>query len=329
MSGKSIPASKIASDALRRFPTCSIRKLAMYLCEQHKGMFTNYEQARTMLRTNAGLMIRKNGQKKKSDLLQRDPFKLMPFSHQVPREPYILPAGRWGILSDVHVPFHEIKPLEIALDWFRNEKITGLILGGDVQDCSAISYWPSISKRDFPAEVEATIDFLDMLRQNFPRIKIVWQDGNHEDRLTQYYNAYAPQLAHLPTSDKETILGLGKRRIEALGRKRKISLHRLTLLHGHEMRGSYSVVSPSRWAILKAKACVAIGHFHEVSSTTKNTIEGNMLTAFSFGCVCDLSPDYNPFCNEWSWGAAILEYDGKEDWDLDNRKILPSGRLVT
>jgi predicted phosphodiesterase len=318
--------AQLAVDALRRYyPQVSIRRLADYLCEMHKGVFTSFSQARDLLRWYAG--VHANGLGVKHPNPVNSGIALMPPAHYVPREDFILTKGRYGILPDVHVPFHAAKPIEVALDWFRDEKITGIILS-DAQDCSAISYWPATGKRDFPEEVESMIDFLDMLRANFPKASIIWQRGNHEDRLEQYYRAFAPQLADLPTSDMETTLCLAKRKITLLARKQKIQLHKLAILHGHEMKGSFSVVSPSRWAMLKARACIAVAHFHQTSQTTQNDIEGTILTAFSFGCLCDLKPDYNPFGNSWNWGAAVLSYDGHE-WEMDNRRILPNGRLVT
>jgi len=324
---KFTPQAQVARDALRRFyPQVSIKRLAEYLCETRKGMFSSYDQARDVLRWHASL--RSDGRKRTPNPANIN-YDIMPAPHHQPREDFILPRGKYGILPDVHVPFHERKPIEVALEWFRDEKVTGLFIAGDLQDCSAISYWPSTGKRDFPAEVEAVIDFLDMLRANFPKANIIWQRGNHEDRLEQYYRAFAPQLADLPTSDMETTLCLAKRKITLLARKQKVQLHKLAMLHGHEMKGGWSPVSPARWAILKARACIAVAHYHQTSQQTQNDIEGTILTAFSFGCLCNLSPDYSAFGGSWNWGAAILDYDGHNDWHLQNKRILPTGRLVS
>jgi hypothetical protein len=127
----------------------------------------------------------------------------------------------------------------------------------------------------------------------------------------------------------ETTLCLAKRKVTILARKQKIQIHKLAILHGHEFRITSCPVSPSRSALLKAKACVVIAHFHQASMTPNDTIEGENITAWSQGCLCDLSPDYNPFGNNWGWGASILDYDGR-DWEFDNRRILKrTGRLVS
>jgi len=93
------------------------------------------------------------------------------------------------------------------------------------------------------------------------------------------------------------------------------------------MRGSYSAVSASRWAILKAKACVSVAHFHATSETTESDINHKMLTAWGIGCLCDLEPDFSTYANRWNWGAAIIYNNGGDDWSIENRRILQNGKL--
>jgi len=318
-----------AIDARRRFPDSSYRSLARFLIARHPGMFKNFEHARATVRFTCGVKFNGKGNKVcKAGVPPNDPKKLMPCQRHINRSDYRLPTGTWGILSDLHVPFHEIKPIESAMEWFKDNKITGIILNGDAQDCEGVSYWHSTRRRDFVSEVEDMCDFLDMLRAAFPKVKIVFRRGNHEDRLEDYYRSNAPQLADLVTSDMSAILALKKRKIEWLERKQKITINNFTLLHGHEMRGGYSPVSAARWAILRAKACCAVGHFHATSECTENDINKKMITTWSIGCLCDLEPDYNPYGNKWNWGAAMLYNDGGDNWEFDNRRILMNGKLV-
>jgi predicted phosphodiesterase len=316
-------SAQLVRDTLRRFPSLSSRRLATYLCDTHGAMFDNFESVRSSIRYHRGLRDARKGCRNPNPIEQ-----LMPKSRQFPREDFILKKGRYGILPDIHIPFHERKPLDIALQWLLDSKVTGIIMPGDAQDCEAISYWLPTKRRDFCDEVEAMCDFLDLLRQLFPKQQIIWQRGNHEDRLSTYYRAHAPELADLPTSDMDTILSLDKRNITLLDRKQKITLHALTILHGHELKGTKSPVNPARWCFLKMKACGAIGHFHATSEDTKQDINRKLISCWSFGCLCDLEPDYNPYGNDWNWGAAMIDYDGTDHWEMQNRKILPTGRLV-
>lgn len=318
----------LAIDTLRRYPDQSVNRLAKYLLARHPGVYTSFESARTALRMHAGLKdINSNYPRRRSVGVPVGAGKLrLPQSLNVARADYQLPRGTWGIMCDVHVPFHELKPIETAVNYFKQQKITGIIMS-DAQDCEALSYWRATRQRNFLKEVEAMADFLNFLRQEFPKTQIIWQRGNHEERVENYYRANAPMLADLPTAGLDQILALETRKVDLLEPKQKIVAHELTILHGHEMRGGFSVVSPSRWALLKAKSCVVVGHFHQTSETTETSLQGTMLSAWSVGCLCDLMPDYNPYGNRWNWGCAVLHYPGS-GWEMENRKILNNGKLV-
>ena len=323
------PTSRMAVDVLRRYPSVSIRLLAKYLNTRHPALFRSIGYARDLLRIESGVRPGRDGYfpTRPGVISRRGKYKLMPAPMHVIREPYVLPVGRWGVMADLHIPFHEIRPIESAIEWFLDQKITGLIFQGDLQDCEALSFFGATAPRCFPVELEAMCDFLDMIREIFPTIPIVWQRGNHEDRLESYYRSHAAHLADLPTSDMASMLSLDKRKITMLNRKQKITINNFTMMHGHEMRGSYSPVSASRWALLKAKACCAVAHFHSTSVTTGSDINHKMLTAWSVGCMCDLEPDYNTYGNQWNWGAAMLFNDGGDNWEFKNPRILPNGKL--
>ena len=52
-----------------------------------------------------------------------------------------------------------------------------------------------------------------------------------------------------------------------------------------------------------------------------------LLTTWSFGCLCDLHPDWNPFGN-WNWGFAFVNIEEDGNFEVVNRRILSSGKVV-
>lgn len=311
-------AKQIVEQTLRRFPNMPERAIARYLMANNKGVFSCEEHARSAIRNlnPERIALIKKRFKENGSM----------FSQVMKRPAYNLPFGSWGVLSDVHCPQHEPVALEAAFKFFKREKITGILINGDFQDCEGVGFWPSIGKRDFLNEVELTIDLLDFIRSEFPKVKIVYQAGNHEERLDRYYRQYAPMIADMPTAGLDIALGLEQRGVEYLERKQKIVAGKLTILHGHEMRISNTSVSPARSALLKAKSCIAIGHFHRPSFHASQTLEGKRIAAWSFGCLCNLSPDYNPYANDWEWGTAIIHHD-KDGFEVDSRRIFENGKL--
>ena len=71
---------------------------------------------------------------------------------------------------------------------------------------ASIGYW-DVADRDFRRDVNSTIDFLDFMRQEFPKIPIVYKPGNHEYRLPALFTRYFPELATSPLAIWDTVMG--------------------------------------------------------------------------------------------------------------------------
>jgi len=321
-------SSLLAREAVRRFPTTPTMTLAKYLIHTNGEFFQNdIEKARSSIRFFRG---EKGNINRKEALASGNLFeavKSFPPSIANAKTNFILPPGDWLILSDSHVPYHAPIAIDAALDYGIVKGITGILLNGDWQDCAALSYWPQ-PYRNFHREVELTIDSLDYLHNAFPNAPIIYKPGNHEERLRQYYQSRAAELTGQPTASLEIILSLEARGIEFLERKQKIMAGRLVILHGHELRGGTTVVSPARWLSLKAKASALVAHHHRTSEHDTTTINGKLQTCWSVGCLCDLSPDYSPECNDWNWGFAVLHLEEDGTYEVDNRKILANGKII-
>jgi len=321
--GISTARSIIVRDALERFPQLPARTIARYVLQQHGPDFDgDLEKVRDCIRYQTG----RKGAKKPSQIVSRSAIKL-PKTWRNIRTPYTLPPGLWLFLFDVHIPFHEPKPLEAAIKFGQQHKVDGIFLGGDAHDCQAVTFWPSAIRKNFDAEIEMMLDFLDFLENELPGTRKVWKPGNHEFRLPRYYQAKAPELIGLPMLAFDTVLGLESRGIEFLDYFQIVMAGKLPVLHGHEFRISRTV-NPARGLFLKAKTWAMCGHCHSTSEHPAKDLKGTLLTTWSVGCLCDLSPDYNPFGNDWNWGFALVNVEKNGDFSVENRRILPNGKVV-
>jgi len=323
-------SAQIVKDSIRRFNHLGSMTIAKYILNTYGDLFDqDIERIRGRVRYYRG----QQGGKELSNLADKSLVlphgaKLsMPKSWNKKIHDYKLKPGLWLILSDLHVPFHEIKPLEAAIQEGQTEKVDGIFLNGDFQDCASVSYWPQ-RKRDFNAEVEQVIDMLDFLRQEFPKIPIVYKPGNHEYRLPRYYMSKAPELIDNPIASMETVLGLEERGIEFLDYFQKVMAGKLPILHGHELQGLSRQVNPARGLFLKAKMQAACSHCHSASEHNAKDLHDNLLTTWSFACLCDLHPDYNPFGNDWGWGFGKVYIEKNGNFEVVNRRILSSGKVV-
>ena len=319
--------SDIVKDAIRRFPTLPSRTIARYILHNYGPLFDgNLEQIRNQIRYHVGAAGVKNRSDKKQPE-SHNPIPLPPTWRKT-RNAYKLPPGSWLILSDVHIPFHEPKPIESAIKFGQAEKVTGILFNGDLQDCASISYWPSGRKRDFDKEVELFIDFLDFIDKELPNTLKVYKPGNHEYRLPRYYQSKAPELIGLPLQAVDTVLGLEYRGIEFLDYHQIVMAGKLPIIHGHEIPNISRSVNPARGLFLRTKSWAACSHCHTTSEHTAKNIQGTLLTTWSFGCLCDLSPDYNPFGNDWCWGVALINVEKDGSFEVQNRRILPNGKMA-
>lgn len=317
----------IVKDAINRFPTQPIRTIARYLLHSCGEQFDgDIEKIRASIRYYTGRIGRKNRDNARETIDRPSRCKIPP-TWRKKRPPYKLNPGLWLILSDVHIPFHEPKPLEAAIKYGQAEKVTGILLNGDIQDCAAVSFWPSAHPRKFDQEIELVIDFLDFLEKEFPNAEKVYKPGNHEYRLPRYYQAKAPELIGMPLLAMDTVLGLGYRKIEFLDYKQIVMAGKLPILHGDEIRGISTPVNPARGLALKAKTWAACAHFHRTSEHSTRDLNGKLLTTWSFGCLCDISPDYSPY-NDWNWGFGLVNVEKDGNFEVSNRRVLPNGVVV-
>lgn len=324
MSGKANPSTAIVKEAMARFPHLPNQTLARYLLYNYPGTFQSLEHVRRIIRYYYG----DSGAKDREKRPKVNRVVQMPPTWRIERTPYNLPAGKWLCLFDLHIPFHEIAPIESAIKYGQREKVTGILLGGDAMDCAAVSHWPSTARRDLDAEIELFVDFLDFLRNEFPNAKIVYKFGNHEARLPRFLSAKAPELMGMPLAMMESVFGFEDRGIDLVESQNFVMASTLPILHGDEVhRGFSRAVNPARGLFLKAKSWALCGHFHTTSEHTERSIRNKILTCWSIGCLCDLNPEY-ALVNSHNWGCCIVEHDGKKDFYVSNKRILPDGRVV-
>ena len=318
--------SDIIKEALRRFPKLPTQTIARYILHNYGAFFDgSLENIRHSLRYRLGADGSKMRERNKN-IIKRPEIK-MPVTWRRQRPPYKLKPGLWLVLSDTHIPFHEPKPIEAAIKYGQEKQATGILFNGDMQDCAAVSYWPSAIKRDFDKEIEATIDFLDFLEQELP-VPIVYKPGNHEYRLPRLFASKVPDLIGVPLQAMDTVLGLESRGIEFLDYHQIVYAGKLPIIHGHEIMAISRAVNPARGLFMRTKSWSACSHCHSTSEHSERNIQGNYLTTWSFGCLSDLNPDYCSVASPWNWGFGMINVEKSGQFVVENLRILPNGKVV-
>ena len=78
---------------------------------------------------------------------------------------------------------------------------------------------------------------------------------------------------------------------------------------------------------MKTKQSTICSHVHKISEHTETNLEGEMITTWTTGCLCELSPDYSPFANNYAHGFSHLKVNTDGTYSVKNFRIY-KGKLL-
>ena len=307
-------------------------KLARIMYSQNNLLFKDLESARLFLRYIEG----KHGAvtRKFKTIIQmperpKNPYNL-PESHQEKREPFVLPKVCNNILliSDLHIPYHDIEAITIALDYGKKENVNTIFINGDLIDNSQVSrFEKDMKKRSVKQEFDATKEFLVQLRATFPDASIYWLKGNHCVRWEKFLEQKVREIWDDPYFHLEERLRLNEQRVQILDDTVLVKAGKLSITHGHHIfKGIFVPVSPARGAFLRAKQSVIVGHLHRSSYHTEMDLDGKVIGCWSTACLCELRPNYSPLVSNSQHGFAHITIDKTGDFTVKNYQII-NGKL--
>lgn len=317
--GKNITfKGEIVLDLLATFPNHSTNGLARILLEKFPLYFKNFHSARTMVRTYRGeqncnniksidISTFERSEESKKQFMARK-FDLPESDYNV-IEPFIIPKLNNNILllSDIHFPYQDNKALEVAINYGLDAKVNAVYLNGDTIDMYKASRFTKDPRmRNLSDELELTREFLKLLQSEF-NCPIYYKMGNHEDRWENFLRLNAPELLGIPDFDLGTILRFREFGVTEVKSRQLAYAGKLAILHGHEFGHSvFSPVNPARGLYMRSKESSIIGHHHQTSEHSEKSLSGDVVTTWSVGALCGLSPEYMPF-NKWNHGFAHIK----------------------
>jgi hypothetical protein len=188
--------ARMARQIIAAYPQHPARSLAKRLVQESNGAIT-LETARMRIRSQLGQAgDRKRKLKTGLERPARSPGEgvAMPASRAAKWQPYDpkLP-GLWGVLSDIHVPYHSEVALRAAVEHLKQKQIVGLLLNGDIADFYSISrYVKNPANRDFGAELAQVRQLLKWLRSEFPGVKMSTSRATMRSVISTGYGSMPP-----------------------------------------------------------------------------------------------------------------------------------------
>lgn len=304
--------------------------LAKYLVKKYPEIYSSADYARSFIRTargNTGNRQRENFQDKRFYRENRTPertlaeFNFKPIDLSI--ADFEFPDKKPLILSDIHIPYHSINEVEIAINHGLKYGIDSIYLNGDILDCARISRWAVDPKMvNFETERDMFYSFIEFLQQL--DLPIYFKIGNHEIRIEAYLIRNSPELANLNELTISKLLHLEELGIIVINDKQVCNMGKLIVIHGHEFGESiFNPVNPARGLFLKSKSSTLCGHYHQTSEHHENNLKNDSMACFSTGALCNLRPNYRPFAyTKWNYGFAKVEIEESGDFEVHNKRII-------
>lgn len=310
---------------LEKFPDSPSKTLGRIIFNEHPGLFNSLETARKSVMTMRGV----NGANKREKLTDKTFVKSSDGEYKIKQvniktEDYNFEYKKPLILSDIHLPYHEIDPIDIALEYGYKKGVDSIYLNGDVLDFFKVSrYTKDGTAMTIKEERDMFFEFIAWIKSNF-NVPIFFKAGNHEERLSKYIMDKSPELASLPELSLAQFLKLDELGVTYIDGRQKTNMGKLLVVHGHEFGESiFSPVNPARGLFLRAKCSVLAGHNHQTSEHHENNLKGDSMACFSVGSLCQLTPDYRPFAyTKWNHGFAVVEIDNDSSFVVNNKRII-------
>lgn len=319
---------------LTELPEIPTRTLVTLLMKIYPETFPNYSGTRLTIQRIRGEAPASYKDKmydisipqfKRTEEQKKEAMKVkkIPESDYQKVEEFVFPKGnnRILVLSDIHIPYHDIEALTTALEYGKTLNPNAILLNGDTIDMYQASRFIKDRRlRDLAGEIEMTRDFLWHLKDEF-NCPIYFKVGNHEARWENYLRTQAPELLGIAEFELSSILQFGAIGVQEIKSTQLMKAGNLSILHGHEFGHSvFSPVNAARGLYMRAKTDSLVGHHHQSSEHSEKDLLGNVVTTISMGCLAGLSPEYMPF-NRWNHGFAFVEFEESGDFIVKNFRI--------
>jgi predicted MPP superfamily phosphohydrolase len=211
-------------------------------------------------------------------------------------------------ISDVHVPEHDPHAWKLALRVVSKVDPDLVYIGGDFGEFESVSSYRKdpLAKHRFQLELDAVFAELEAVRRAAPDARIVFLDGNHEDRITRYLEKdHTEALASLRVLNNAQLLRLPELCMEHKSYGNVERIGKLYHIHGDQVAaGSVNV---ARNIALRLQRSVLCGHYHTAGQHFVSQLEGDTHCVTVNSCLRTLNPGYT-FNPQWTQGLTIVEY---------------------
>lgn len=302
-------------------------KLARIIYKENPLSFKDIDNVRSLIRMVKG----KHGEAAKRHVADKslfnteagvkNPYNLPP-SDEEEFKPYVIKGHTKGlVINDLHIPYHSIEALTATIKFGIKYKPDFIFVNGDLIDSHQLSHFlRDPKKKHFAEELKIASDFLHTLKKTF-KCKIYFKFGNHERRYDNFLFQKAKELVGVEEFELEHIFKIRVPDIEIIKDKRVVVIAGLPFVHGDEFgRGVFSPVNAARGLFLQAKHSCVKADCHTTSEHNEPNIFRKLMTTYSVGSLCGLTPQWLPL-NKWNHGFATIDCLSPSTYNFRNYRI--------
>ena len=226
-------------------------------------------------------------------------------------------------LSDVHMPENiNLKPIFKYLEDLKPEMI---ILGGDILDAKDMHGIDSFkvtqfNKSWYERDVKLLKDFLEKIYGIVPKAKIIYLEGNHEERYSRIMRKYPDTFkGDFDFARDAKPAGMDLKWIPYGGYNSFYRLGDSIFLHGTIYPDSHS----KRYALDHTPYKCFYGHLHhfQAYTTRKSLATMSPRYAVTCGCLSETTP-------EWKKGAPNQWINGFMSFTMTGKTVIPTVHLI-
>lgn len=323
---------KLVIEYIKRFEGLSYRQIARKLYDDHPLVFSSFEACYIRVRYYCNAQGKKNRIKTSSYMAKPQRAKEvnqrwgLQKTKAKGKKVYQIPEkyDRICWISDLHIPNHDVQAVSAALDYAYEHKANCIVIGGDLLDNAPFTRFRVPPSAKFARGIfDEAIEFLKALRKNFPDALIIYMEGNHDRWYTDWLIDHCAVVFDDPYFQLEARLQLADLDIEYLKENVIVKAGKLPMLHGHTIvKGVFAPVNAARGAYIKSNHNLLIGHTHQVSVHSAKDLMGRPTKTWSVGCLCTLTPDYDPHNIRHAHGFAFITTEKSGKFTVRNFEIV-------
>ena len=237
------------------------------------------------------------------------------------------------VWQDFHYPYHDPRVIREAELFAYDLQPDMILYPGDIIDCYLLSKFDKNPKRSggkgsLQKEFDMAAAMFKRHRKYCPNARMIFEPGNHEDRLRRYLWSKATELEDLRCMQIESLMGLTDNGVELIEKDEGVLFNGNFLVTHAEIVRAHSGYT-AKGMMDKHGGSGIHGHSHRLGSHYKTPRSG-MQGWFENGCLGNMNPDYMVHPN-WQQGFSVVTFINGRFWveqlPIINRKFIYGGTV--